>query len=258
MLKDLTKQDWLSFLGIPEELVPRALLLRGTRNLKSNYAKHKALFHDVLEVGSPNGIFEDVFIGRRGEAIVGYASVYGDAMASEITHVFGVLGTSLVIQTGCCGALGDGILPGDLVCATAARCGEGASQYYVGQKREVRACPGLFDPFTSRLPEDLTMHVGPIWTTSALLAEGKEEIESWRRQGCIAVDMESASTFAVAEHFGMDRTALLFAFDNPCLGEHILLSDESKDQRRTMGESAMIDLAVTVAEADHETGLRDV
>lgn len=98
MLKDLTKQDWLSFLAIPEELVPRVLLLRGTRNLRSNYAKHKTFFLDVLEVGSPNGIFEDVFIGRRGDATVGYASVYGDAMASEITHVFGVLGTSVGVK----------------------------------------------------------------------------------------------------------------------------------------------------------------
>ena len=250
MLKDLTKQDWLSFLAIPEELVPRVLLLRGTRNLKSNYEKHKAHFSDVLEVGSPNGIFEDVFIGRRGGATVGYASVYGDAMASEITHVFGVLGTSLVVQTGCCGALGDGILPGDLVCATVACCGEGASQYYVGQRQEVAASPGLFDPFIPLLPDQVTMHVGPIWTTSALLAEGKEEIEAWRRQGCIAVDMESASTFAVAEHFGMQRASLLFAFDNPCLGDHIMLTGAARTQRRAIGEPAMIELALAIAEAN--------
>lgn len=249
MLKELTRDDWLHFLAIPEDLVPRFLLLRGTRNLRFNYEKHRSHFSDVLEVGSPNGIFEDVFIGRRGDATVGYASVYGDAMASEITHVFGVLGTSLVVQTGCCGALGEGILPGDLVCPTAARCGEGASQYYVGQRQEVTATPGLFGPLASRLPDHVGIHMGPIWTTSALLAEGRAEIDAWRRQGCIAVDMESASTFAVAEHFGMDRAALLFAFDNPCLGEHILLTDEAKAERRATGERAMRELVFELIEA---------
>jgi len=51
-------------------------------------------------------------------------------MASEVVHVFGVLNTPLVIQTGCCGALADGIATGDLFTATEAFCGEGASQYY--------------------------------------------------------------------------------------------------------------------------------
>jgi hypothetical protein len=112
VLRELTKSDWLSLPAIPADRVPMALLLRGTRNLKRNYEKHKALFADVLEVGSPNGIFEDVFIGRHDGLLVAYASVYGDAMASEITHMFGVLGASLVVQTGCCGALTRDILPG--------------------------------------------------------------------------------------------------------------------------------------------------
>ncbi len=241
MLKDLTRDDWRQFLSLPEERLPQVLLLRGTRNLHTNSEKHKALFEDVLEVGSPNGLFEDVLIGRYAETTVAYASVYGDAMASEITHVFGVLGTRLVIQTGCCGALGDGILPGDLVCATSAHCGEGAAQYYVGKGPEVAATPSRVAQIAS-LPPAVAVHTGPVWTTSALLAEGMEEVEAWRRAGYLAVDMETASTFAVAHHFGTERLSLLFAFDNPCLGEHILLTDQARAERRVAGERAMLDL----------------
>ena len=247
MLKELGKSDWLSMLNIPADRIPEALLLRGTRNLKTNYAKHKAFFEDVLEVGSPNGIFEDLLIGDYKGVVMGYASVYGDAMASEITHVFGVLGTSLVIQTGCCGALGDGIVAGDIVCATKARCGEGASQYYLPGKPEIEASSDLISniPVASKV----FVHKGPIWTTSALLAEGIAEVNSWRDQGYIAVDMETASTFAVAEYFGMQRISLLFVFDNPCQGDHILLTDTEKQERRTQGEQAMLDIAFTLAES---------
>jgi len=240
MLKELRRKDWLSWLSIPEERVPEVLVLRGTRNLRTRYDQHKELLSDVLEVGSPNGIFEDVLIGDYCGTSVGYASIYGDVMASEITHVFGVMGTPVVIQTGCCGAIGDGIPAGDLVCATSAYCGEGAAQYYVDMP-DVAASMDLADQAVS---SNVPLHKGPIYTTSALLAEGREDIERWRADGYIAVDMETATTFAVAEHFGMKRLSLLFAFDNPRQGEHILLSDSEKQERRAKGEQAMIDIVL--------------
>jgi hypothetical protein len=46
-------------------------------------------------------------------------------MASEILHVFGVLGTQLAIQIGNCGALADEMIAGDLFSASEAYCGEG-------------------------------------------------------------------------------------------------------------------------------------
>ena len=146
-------------------------------------------------------------IGRYKNIDVGYASVYGDAMASEVTHLFGVLGTSLVIQTGCCGALTDSLQAGDIVCATSAYCGEGAAQYYLPQTQEINASLELVDEIPAS-----TAHKGRIWTTSALLAEGKAEIQDWLHRGYIAVDMETASTFAVAEYFGVQRLIVVVCF----------------------------------------------
>ena len=248
MLKELTKTEWLSLLNLPEDKVPKILVLRGTRNLKTNYAKHSTLFENIVEIGSPNGIFEDVLVGDHKDICVGYASVYGDAMASEITHLFGVLGTSLVIQTGCCGALSNGIYSGDIVCATSARCGEGASQYYLPHKHEVNASLDQMDLIVKAQRPHVTLHKGPIWTTSALLAEGEAEIQNWSDQGYVAVDMETASTFAVAEYFGMHHLSLLFVFDNPLQGEHIFLNDVEKKERRSTAEGAMIDMVFDIIE----------
>src|SRR5579863_3430892 len=130
MLRDLTKHEWLSILGVPAAMVPQALVLRGTRNLTTQYTHYKDMFGDYLEVGTPNGVVEDVLIGTVGNVRVAYASVYGAPMDSEIVHMFGVLGTSLVVQLGCCGALADEIDAGDLFLAADAYCGDGASQYY--------------------------------------------------------------------------------------------------------------------------------
>lgn len=248
MLRELDKSDWLSILRIPENFIPKVLILRGTRNLKTQYEKHKKFFQNILEVGSPNGVLEDVFIGEVKKNIIGYASVYGAPMASEVTHVFGVLGSSLVIQVGCCGAIGDGIVAGDLVCATKAYRGEGASQYYFKETEHIDASSDMVDRIKcEKLNENIKIHLGPIFTTSALFAEGRTEIESWYSKKYIAVDMETAATFAVAKHFQMKRLSILFAFDNPREGCHILLEEAEKDNRRNCGENEMINIALKMA-----------
>lgn len=246
MLKDLTRKDWLSILNIPERRVPLVLLVRGTRNLKHWYQLCQQSFTNVLEVGTPNGVLDDLFIADLGPHPVAYASVYGASMASEIVHVFGVLGTRLVIQIGNCGALADDINAGDLFTASEAYCGEGASQYYVPGETTV---PASLDPgewISSERLKKVTLHRGRIYTTGALFAEGEDDIETWFRSGCSAVDLETAATFAVAKHFGMDRTSVVYAFDNPRQKQHILLNDAERTERRSKGNVLMMELALDV------------
>jgi uridine phosphorylase len=249
MLKDLTREDWLSILDIPKARIPQALVLRGTRNLKSYYRVYRQYFTDLLEVGTPNSVLEDVFIGDLDGYPVAYASVYGAPMASEVVHVFGVLGTRLVVQTGCCGALADEIEAGDLFVATEAFRGEGASQYYEPEGTVVAASPDLCNWMASRPSDDVALYAGRIYTTSALFAEGMEDVEAWFQAGCAAVDMETAATFAVAHYFGMDRASILYAFDNPRQREHILLDDAQKSRRREIGNERMIKVALDALRA---------
>lgn len=249
MLKDLKRDDWLSILNVPEARIPIALVLRGTRNLGLHYQAYQRHFKNILEVGTPNGVLEDVFIGDLCGYPVAYASVYGAPMASEVVHVFGVLGTQMVIQTGCCGALADGMAAGDLFVATEAFCGEGAAQYYEPGGATVTASLVIQDWVPAKFLDAIKLHSGLIYTTSALFAEGMEEVEAWYRAGYSAVDMETATTFAVARHFNMDSASLLFAFDNPRQKQHILLDDTQIDTRRADGNRRMIKLALEVVKA---------
>lgn len=250
MLRDLTKMDWQRMLCLPDEHIPQALLLRGTRNLKLQCDLHRRYFDDIIELGLPNGIIEDVFVGRIAGRRVAYASIYGASMASEIVHIFGVLGTTLVIQTGCCGALADEIGPGDVVLTTEAFCGEGAAQYYKPGARIVRPTlnPARFASATDG--DDIPIHLARMFTTAALFAEGEREIEQWFADGWGAVDMETATTLAVAEHFGMDSLAIDFVFDNPRRRKHLLLSEPESDHRRSQGNERMIQMALSVVR-DH-------
>ena len=238
MLGDLTRSDWQGLLGIPVDRLPRVAVLRGTRNLARNYDRYRAHFDNVTDVGSPNGLLEHICIGEHAGVPVGYASVYGGAMASEVAHVLCVLGAELVLQTGCCGAWADGMQAGDLFLPTHAACGEGAAQYYVPGAEHVRATHPVAIP--DDLLGDLRTFEGGIYTTAALFAESTEDIDRWAAAGWQAVDMETATTFAVAEHFGVPAAALLFAFDNPRTEGDIVHNEAVKDARRARGDEAMI------------------
>src|SRR5262249_6160164 len=232
MLKELTKADWLGILNLPESRIPAVLLLRGTRNFRSKYRAMLPYFDNVLEVGTPNGIIEDVLIGDVAGQPVGFACVYGASMASEVAHIFGVLGTRAVIQIGNCGALADDLGAGDLFLAERAYCGEGAAQYYKPDGKWVAASTDLLRSraLSQLRPEEF--RTGAIYTTAAVFAEGAADVERWFGEGFAAVDLETAATYAVAESFGMQRLAILYGFDNPRRREHLLLSDREKDLRR--------------------------
>ncbi len=242
MLRELTSADWLEMLGLPEDRIPEVAILRGTRNLHRFRDIHAERFDNVLNLGSPNGLFEDIFVGTHRSLNIGYASVYGDSMASEIAHLFGALGTRLVIQTGCCGGLQPGVQTGDLVIPTNAIPGEGAAQYYLKDVEKVRASAEVLRKCASLVRSCWPYHTGAMFTTSALLAEGREELESWRDAGYTAVDMETATTFAVARSFDMKRLAISFVFDNPLHGDTLVHTDEERTARREKGEEAMLDV----------------
>lgn len=247
MLSELTCKEWQEALEIPDERLPQSLILRGTRNLRANAEKYRALLDDPVDLCPPNALFEDVVLGNLRGVPVAYASVYGAAMASEITHLFGVLGARRVILTGCCGAIAPGLLPGDLVCATFARAAEGAAHCYLPYRHRVAASGELVNaiPVEAALP--VSLHRGSVWTTAALLAESEADLRAWRQQEYAAVDMETATVYAVAEYFGMQRLALLFVFDNPLDGDTLLLTGEDSQARRNAGEQAMIAVALDLA-----------
>jgi uridine phosphorylase len=198
-------------------------------------------------VGAPNGIIEHVLIGNLAGRPVAFACVYGSPMASEIVHIFGSLGTRAVIQTGNCGGLADELSAGDIFVPAEAYCGEGAAQYYKSNGQRAAAFPELasLESFARHGVENF--QTGRIYTTAALLAEGEADIERWYQQGFAAVDMETATSFAVAEYFGMDRIAVLYVFDNPRRREHILLTDVEKDAKRERANQAARELAFALA-----------
>ena len=160
MLRDLTREHWLELLNLPCNCIPNVLILRGGRSLRTNYEVHRTYFDNVTEIKTSNGLFDDLCVGDLNGKSIAYASVYGAPMASEIVHIFGVLGTPLVIQTGYCGAIADEIEIGDLFFPTEAYRREGASQYYQPRSEFVAASINIQEVPGLDSIDDISIHSG--------------------------------------------------------------------------------------------------
>ena len=73
---------------------------------------------------------------------------------------------------------------------------------------------------------------GPVFTTPAFMAERWEDILRWEREGYAGVEMEAATTLAVAQHFGVPCACLAYLLDN-LIEEHDIL-DVTESQRQTI------------------------
>jgi uridine phosphorylase len=138
--------------------------------------------------------------GRVGVCCMG---VGAPAVVAQL-EVLVTLGVREFLSLGTAGGLGLHQSVGDVVVLTGAVRDEGASYHYVAPETDVRPDFAL----TAALREGLrhagvTATEGWSWTTDAPFRETREEIEQYRSQGVLAVEMEAAALFAVAQIRGV-------------------------------------------------------
>ena len=205
---DLGPDDWLDALGMDRDDVPHAVIMEGSWWRRQRTAWRLGLLDEVRELPFP-----DMFHGRWQGSPVVYSCVYGAPRAVELAHLFGVLGTRWMVMIGTCGAIDPGLATGDVVVPATAVAREGVAHLY-GVTDTVDADPTLTGLARTALQSrDIrvadTMHL----TWSSIFAQSGAMVAEWRELGYGSVDMETATLYAVARHFGFAATALLAVWD---------------------------------------------
>jgi uridine phosphorylase len=198
----------MDMLGLDEDEVPRVLVLEGTWWRQEALDRRLPSLSDVRELGAP-----DLWHGWNGDIPVAYCPAYGAARAVEPVHIFGTIGTPVVVQIGSCGGLAPSLRTGDIVLPERATIGEGASQYY-GAKGASAANLGKVTRAAALLAQrGIYAHRGATVTTEALLSQPEQLVRTWAKAGHLAVDMETSAVFSAALAFGMRAAALLYVWD---------------------------------------------
>ncbi|MEN2767870.1 uridine phosphorylase [Ornithinibacillus xuwenensis] len=212
---EFTKEDWMNALGIEEKNIPNTFILHGEWEHEDNLE----LWKNLLQADQWHPTWNTV-IGEYSQQKIGFSNVFGGPHASIIAHRYAVLGTDKFIQTGYFGGLSHHVQYGDIFIVTGAYMEDGVSQWYFPGETMVYADSGFVQAAIDYCEEKGYRYVtGSVFSTSAMLMETTELVKRWSEDGHIGVDMETATTFAIAKKFNRKAVGLLN------LSDHILQGD---------------------------------
>jgi DeoD family purine-nucleoside phosphorylase len=165
----------------------------------------------------------------------------GGPSAAIVIAELAELGARRFLRVGTCGALGDSLQLGDLLIANEAIADDGTSRA-LGAADRVAATPDLLDRLTAAAAGHA--HSGAVVSTDLFYdgAEGSEQ--RWLRDGALAVEMETATVFALAARRGLQAAALLIVSDLLLPSRRRIDPERLKDAEHRGGELAVLALAV--------------
>jgi purine-nucleoside phosphorylase len=139
----------------------------------------------------------------------------GAPQAAMLMEVLSAWGGRHFLFVGWCGAIDPRMAIGDVLLPTSAIIDEGTSRGY--DVTADRLClPGnsLHDRVKALLSEQRQpCREGAVWTTDAIFRETPAKVQSFRRQGALAVEMEISACLTVAQRNGVEFAAVLVVSD---------------------------------------------
>ena len=126
-------------------------------------------------------------------------------------------GVETLVRVGSCGSLQETVKLGDIVIATGAVRGDGASPRYVSEDFDTLSHPRVAEAL-ARAADSLgvPVHHGRVFTTDALFRETPELLSDLERQQITAIDMVTATFLTVAQVKNA-RAGAILAVSDECL-----------------------------------------
>lgn len=235
----LTGQDLMGMVQLRPEDVGKYAIVPGPRERMEaivqklkDPVKNFSFMEYTMFTGDYNGIKLTTINGGR------FA-----ADTSITTEILCNAKIKAMVRVGSCGSLREDIKVGDFVVATTAIKGEGVTQYYVDKNFVPTADAALTKQLTEIAKQTASaigsnVHVGPCWTTDAILRETREHVGNAVNQGAIAVDMVSAAFLTICQQYKIPAAVILAVSDNVITGEMGFMNPDYY-----MAEGVMIDMA---------------
>jgi uridine phosphorylase len=139
----------------------------------------------------------------------------GAPQAAAALEIAIALGARKFIACGGAGVLDRAIAVGHLVVPIAAIRDEGTSYHYLPAGREIAPAPLAVRAIETVLQRhNVDYLTAKTWTTDAVFRETRAKTDRRRAEGCLTVEMEAATFFAVAQFRGVPFGQILYGGDN--------------------------------------------
>ena len=243
MYNQLTAEDFRRALHLPPDYTVDGVLCWGTMRKKKHRAELEsvlsrlgltAAFHYVEESGFFENIADLYIDGKR----IWFDSSYGGAYLSELLHVACLLGSRKNILVGSCAGLHPNGNVGDIVIPVSSYGNESSTRMYEPGNGEFVyfSDEGLRTSLKDRIGDRFRVFEGGLMTCQANLMESWEDVVRWSSEGYVGIDMESATLFAVSNHFKVPSAALLPIVDN-MIKQHTVFSEGHPGWRERLQEA---------------------
>ncbi len=216
-IMDIPVEEWLEALKLSADDIPDVVIVEGTWWRAERTAMRLGYLEDVRELEFP-----DIFWGRWKDKKVAFCCAYGAPRTVEVIHLFGSLGTKLAVQIGTCGGLQSYLKPGDIILPEVAFCRDGVAHMYGAPDAAIGSIEWISRAQNLLEERHHTTYRGPHVTWSSLFTETSQMMEAWHRAGYLSVEMETATTFAVARHFDMAAVSMVVVWDDLTRGRRFL------------------------------------
>jgi DeoD family purine-nucleoside phosphorylase len=158
----------------------------------------QALLREPRMFNHHRGLWGYTGAAADGEPLTIQATGMGGPSAAIVTWELIELGAERLVRVGTCGALVPELAIGDLVVATEALAADGASRA-LGADERVAPDPGLLAALRAAAPDAAA---GPVVSSDLFYGAPPPP------DGAIAVEMEAATIFRVAERFGVSAACV--------------------------------------------------
>jgi uridine phosphorylase len=149
------------------------------------------------------------------------------------------LGATTLVRVGTCGALHESLALGELLVVTEALAVDGTSRA-LGAAERVAASPELLDGLLRAAGDGAPR--GAVVSSDLFYDGAPGDEEGWRGDGALAVEMETATLFALAHRRGLRAGSVLIVSDIVLPARRRIEPDALRDAERRLGELALAGL----------------
>ena len=206
---------------LPDFPIPGSVIFTPQKSL-ADYVLRR---HPTWQI---NGFLGEFYLLKRPNGRMALSTGFGigaPAIAA-LADEFAALGVKQFVLIGMAGGLQPELKMGSLVISTSAIRGEGVSQHYLPVDTSVAASNELSHGLGDMLTKHNQPHtLGPSWTTDAPFRELRKIVLGYQRAGVLAVDMEAAALFSVAQSLHLSAVAAFSIADQLAEGHWKLSND---------------------------------
>ncbi|MGZ3585448.1 MAG: nucleoside phosphorylase [Ktedonobacterales bacterium] len=171
----------------------------------------RVIRHLRSEIGT-HPVYE---VTHEGQRLAVFHPGVGAPLAAAMFEEVIALGCRTFIACGGAGVLDSAIAVGHVLIPTSAIRDEGTSYHYLPPSREVGASPEAVAAIERTLQaNNIEYLLTKTWTTDAIYRETPGKVRRRRAEGCIAVEMEAAAFFAIAQFRNVRFGQLLYGGDD--------------------------------------------